>query len=586
MNTDQDGPYVCTAPGCTQRFQREDHLIIHRHKHEMTLKFSSIKCDNTLSDQTPTPTRFLRNCEEVGLFSDLELNQASDEEETKQTFSGQGSSGQTQSERHGSQHQQQCALAQFHTNLLHTHTSSSHCSMVRHTSHSTTNTQPDLSCLHSQQRHPAACAMQAPSSACMNTQLPMDSSMTDLPGPTVSRTGPAAQSQPANGDQNPMGHMMEVMSSRAREDGASAVTRASFCLTSRIRSPASASHSRGQGPSASKPRAVSSQPCSPFAPCTPAPGPSASSSQTPDTSPDPCTGPASYRIYLQFLQTSRVQNLPRRQVGGKRKRTADEDPDERRRKFLERNRAAASRCRQKRKVWVMSLEKKAEELTHTNLQLQNEVTLLKSEVIQLKQLLLAHKDCPVTRETTGNTSWQPDRKSPSDTNHPTQQLSHRPAPQRHTHTSAHAHTPHPKGINDVKRQKQETSVQTDHQERWIRSPLTPGVAMSSSVSPPLFSLSSVTPGDSRPPAPREPITSSSSSARQDPLPVRPASSSVPFTCFQIFPLECGRVMASHERCEEPSTGARFRHPRLQLLHVTVALPLVSAQLQLEERGVR
>lgn len=35
------------------------------------------------ADQTPTPTRFLRNCEEVGLFSDLELDQASDEEEQK-----------------------------------------------------------------------------------------------------------------------------------------------------------------------------------------------------------------------------------------------------------------------------------------------------------------------------------------------------------------------------------------------------------------------------------------------------------------------------------------------------------------------
>lgn len=53
----------------------------------------------------------------------------------------------------------------------------------------------------------------------------------------------------------------------------------------------------------------------------------------------------------------------------------DEDPDERRRKFLERNRAAATRCRQKRKVWVMSLEKKAEELTQTNMQLQVHNTL-------------------------------------------------------------------------------------------------------------------------------------------------------------------------------------------------------------------
>lgn len=47
-----------------------------------------------------------------------------------------------------------------------------------------------------------------------------------------------------------------------------------------------------------------------------------------------------------------------------------EDPDEKRRKFLERNRAAASRCRQKRKVWVQSLEKKAEDLSSTNGQLQ------------------------------------------------------------------------------------------------------------------------------------------------------------------------------------------------------------------------
>lgn len=112
------------------------------------------------------------------------------------------------------------------------------------------------------------------------------------------------------------------------------------------------------------------------------------------------------------------------------------DPDERRQRFLERNRAAASRCRQKRKLWVNSLEKKAEDLANMNVSLtvsgfpwscpcyisctlshlypwkydvracrkcvyahccqQNEVTLLRNEVAQLKQLLLAHKDCPVT----------------------------------------------------------------------------------------------------------------------------------------------------------------------------------------------
>uniref|UniRef100_H3DM53 cAMP responsive element binding protein 5 n=1 Tax=Tetraodon nigroviridis TaxID=99883 RepID=H3DM53_TETNG len=133
----------------------------------------------------------------------------------------------------------------------------------------------------------------------------------------------------------------------------------------------------------------------------------------------------------QMQPTQTLQSPP--PSGGRRRRVVDEDPDERRRKFLERNRAAATRCRQKRKVWVMSLEKKAEELTQTNMQLQvhtfskppvtcrakappllyygslnrslnssaspaaqNEVTMLKNEVTQLKQLLLTHKDCPIT----------------------------------------------------------------------------------------------------------------------------------------------------------------------------------------------
>lgn len=87
---------------------------------------------------------------------------------------------------------------------------------------------------------------------------------------------------------------------------------------------------------------------------------------------------------------------PAQPTGGRRRRGAEADPDERRQRFLERNRAAASRCRQKRKVWVGSLERKAEDLATMNVSLTNEVGLLRNEVTQLKQLLLAHKDCPVT----------------------------------------------------------------------------------------------------------------------------------------------------------------------------------------------
>uniref|UniRef100_A0A8D1CYV1 C2H2-type domain-containing protein n=1 Tax=Sus scrofa TaxID=9823 RepID=A0A8D1CYV1_PIG len=93
MNLEQERPFVCSAPGCSQRFPTEDHLMIHRHKHEMTLKFPSIKTDNMLSDQTPTPTRFLKNCEEVGLFSELdcslehEFRKAQEEESSKRVGS-------------------------------------------------------------------------------------------------------------------------------------------------------------------------------------------------------------------------------------------------------------------------------------------------------------------------------------------------------------------------------------------------------------------------------------------------------------------------------------------------------------------
>ncbi|MFT7805391.1 cyclic AMP-responsive element-binding protein 5-like [Arapaima gigas] len=102
MNSEQERPFVCGAPGCSQRFPTEDHLMIHRHKHEMTLKFASIKSDGILLDQTPTPTRFLKNCEEVGLFSDLDCSiehefcKAQEEEDSKQNISLHGSTGQTQ----------------------------------------------------------------------------------------------------------------------------------------------------------------------------------------------------------------------------------------------------------------------------------------------------------------------------------------------------------------------------------------------------------------------------------------------------------------------------------------------------------
>ncbi|XP_040395331.1 cyclic AMP-dependent transcription factor ATF-7 isoform X2 [Cygnus olor] len=85
-----DRPFVCNAPGCGQRFTNEDHLAVHKHKHEMTLKFGPARTDSVIiADQTPTPTRFLKNCEEVGLFNELassfehEFKKAAEDDEKK-----------------------------------------------------------------------------------------------------------------------------------------------------------------------------------------------------------------------------------------------------------------------------------------------------------------------------------------------------------------------------------------------------------------------------------------------------------------------------------------------------------------------
>ncbi len=73
----------------------------------------------------------------------------------------------------------------------------------------------------------------------------------------------------------------------------------------------------------------------------------------------------------------------------------EEEPELKRQRFLERNRAAASRCRAKKKVWVENLEHKSKEVEGMNHSLQQEVVMLRSEVQQLKSILIAHKDCPL-----------------------------------------------------------------------------------------------------------------------------------------------------------------------------------------------
>ena len=61
------------------------------------------------------------------------------------------------------------------------------------------------------------------------------------------------------------------------------------------------------------------------------------------------------------------------------------------------NSVAALKCRQRKKQWLANLQAKVEMYGTENDALNATVQSLREEIVSLKTLLLAHKDCPVAR---------------------------------------------------------------------------------------------------------------------------------------------------------------------------------------------
>lgn len=97
----------------------------------------------------------------------------------------------------------------------------------------------------------------------------------------------------------------------------------------------------------------------------------------------------------------------------------DDDEESKRKHFLERNRQAALKCRQRKKQWLANLQHRVEFLSTDNEQLQSQATMLREEVINLKTLLLAHRDCAVfnaNTASTGNSMFSFNLPAPPDNN--------------------------------------------------------------------------------------------------------------------------------------------------------------------------
>ncbi|KAL6483059.1 hypothetical protein MHYP_G00079310 [Metynnis hypsauchen] len=408
-----DKPFVCSAPGCGQRFTNEDHLAVHKHKHEMTLKFGPARTDSVIiADQTPTPTRFLKNCEEVGLFNELAMPfeqefrkaQEDDDKRAKNPLPAPGSSAldmtlQTPSDVVRVKEEEPVEVD-----------SSPPASPDSISSRSDSNTEPTVRGKDSPSK-PALSSAPIPTIV-RPRSLPLHLGYDPLQPTMPSPTSVITQAPPSNRTLGsptgpypvmmlPNGQAVPVLPGPMQMPSVISLARP-MCMVPNIPGipgpPLGGSGSGSSSPSGYYPHSEAKMRLK-----------AALSQQT--SAAQGCVGVAmgSSAMVPQRMEQSQLlvqqpdapspaqpQVSPAQPTGGRRRRTAEEDPDERRQRFLERNRAAASRCRQKRKLWVSSLEKKAEELTSMNVSLTNEVSLLRNEVAHLKQLLLAHKDCPVT----------------------------------------------------------------------------------------------------------------------------------------------------------------------------------------------
>lgn len=56
------------------------------------------------------------------------------------------------------------------------------------------------------------------------------------------------------------------------------------------------------------------------------------------------------------------------------------------------------KCRQRKKQWLANLQQKVEIYTAENDNLNAQLSALREEIVNLKTILMAHKDCPVSQQ--------------------------------------------------------------------------------------------------------------------------------------------------------------------------------------------
>lgn len=117
---------------------------------------------------------------------------------------------------------------------------------------------------------------------------------------------------------------------------------------------------------------------------------------------------------------------------------AEMTDDEKRKNFLERNRQAALKCRQRKKAWLQQLQQKVEFLQTDNEALQQTVVALREEIGVLRNVLSQHSGCNVAQaQQTGQSSGAQSAQSQHQSQPSSSMLS--PLPIQAQHQQLHPH---------------------------------------------------------------------------------------------------------------------------------------------------
>ncbi|XP_050462826.1 cyclic AMP-dependent transcription factor ATF-2 isoform X2 [Cataglyphis hispanica] len=384
--TDTEKLFACSTSGCNMSFANEDQLTMHKKKHDMMLNLGNNSKSAGFVDQTPTPTRFFKNCEEVGLFQDLQVNPF---EETFRRAVETGNTGTLTVPEAGivddTLHTPH--IFPYISDVLpassqilsedHVENCPSTVSLIEKTEEDNTTKSDECSNIKISTNETQELTKDTNITSVKNNTLAPNIIVSDTNTLLTSKLSPTQLSSHLSINGEEVQLLLKTADGKLMQLSATAVSESSNVANV----------------SAKQQTVVIKT--EPALRCT-------VKSESKKTM---ISRLSLAKMKLKQTLSKNAQNQKPIEGNAKMDATAISKKENikktndqlKKKDILERNRASSMRARAKRKAWIQDLQRTVTNVNEANAALQMEVKALRSEVAKLKTLLLAHKDCPITK---------------------------------------------------------------------------------------------------------------------------------------------------------------------------------------------